>query len=1379
MSKRVQTPTGPLAPPDNPPPHPSTSTIPQPKLVGKFHQYPPVDMVDPETHRVPEGGTVGEGGQFVGTEIISPNEMKAIKTAGLHASVHEAYMLQQRRNLALDQMSVVPTEIGLNILAPSVPSDGISVEAANTQEAQAIFQSVPPSLDQNLGPPSHTDLVSAAYHLPRLEAGVLADNFDDNPDPINKVEDWVDNNPLAFNNNPQEGNGLNLSCVKVVQSACNIHIHWDEFGGISEISTPTREVAELMCSKLRDTLSNGKDSIAKAIADGNTDDAAKILEAAEFDALQGYEGYSRYDSLEAFHTLHDPRIGLSELEIANLCTVNAAILSAGPGTQHAVSKGEWPLILNRDLWFRYLISSLTGAARAGSRFKDLPSMGDFPLNAADLVLADDIAVPATQTELVKRLLKQLYAQFDERNDYEALHERSKHIQDGILEKFEWLVRARVGVKCAFLSEYVSEDILKDIMERILMEEPRPELTQFIRESWRKQGALEAEKERGRVVNQAYQEAIESHAIAGRDLAAAHAGHYDKGDLEVQRDAHMREISAAHDKAIKDLEETYANEYRVQKQARSQWYNQLDEADQAAHIRKEALALGLIEPEELQAPAGKKARPSTISRSGSVTSAKKRGCLVSRSDTIEYVNKFAPPHPLPPKAKDGSITPTKASGRGRATSAIRKVPSAPGMKVDVPVPTTPHIISRTMTPLPPAPAELPPAVIPQPMDTREDTKSPSPAVSDTTSDIVNMKFRGIEHTLLLILNRIERLEAKGNPTQAPTKAPSPSPPPIPSALKGKGRAEPMIPLPVTSMATVTKPIGKSLMAQVGEATMRAAGASEEDIKEQVALVDQQFPALNPSTNPKTGLTRPLFTTVVAKNPSDGFKPVQKKATTTLSKLANRFVRAGIATSTEITISRNGGLSGAEEEIFQRSTPAESIVREAQLLLNQVSVSAPRIIKGRFSTRAATNGNFVYTIQGRFSPKEIQGFENCLCAPFPGASIAVPADGWMFAHLRSVPTKDNRGNVWSQSDLYDALEENECFQGICLTVPPRWLHDDFVTGSMEKATVTFAYIDDDSTSVTKKAQKSKIAMFGEFVPFIPVGDKAVSQQCTRCWKLGHIAKYCSSAVEICFVCGGSHDGTPHNFHCPSKSHKVMGVCDCKVSCLVCKQDGHSARSIKCPLKPNVPIPKNFWSKVKRGMIDPVTGFDIPQTSQPKKTNKTISTDKISDVPLAVQLRRKLIREAITSPCKNDANKNNLQCLCCAGPSMGGWSLLYDNPSEARFADILGLDEKTADNIIRAAKQVPTSDSEDSVYTRFSRIRARIVGNDAVKFNRDGKLLSEEELAIEEQLGTSIQDLNRWNETSFTSPIFDKSKLTPTQREWFESVFHSGHTVGISLC
>lgn len=51
------------------------------------------------------------------------------------------------------------------------------------------------------------------------------------------------------------------------------------------------------------------------------------------------------------------------------------------------------------------------------------------------------------------------------------------------------------------------------------------------------------------------------------------------------------------------------------------------------------------------------------------------------------------------------------------------------------------------------------------------------------------------------------------------------------------------------------------------------------------------------------------------------------------------------------------------------------------------------------------------------------------------------------------------------------------------------------------------------------------------------------------------------------------------------------------------------------------------------------------------------------------------------------------------MGGWSILYDDPSKARFTEILGLDEKLADDIIRETRNHPDSDNEDSLYSWFS--------------------------------------------------------------------------------
>ena len=117
MSKRVSTLGGPLAPPDNPKPSPSKPSSPT-KMVGLFHQYPPIDMVNKETHHVPEGGGGGPSGQVEGTDIISPNELKVLKQAGIHAAVEDAFTLQKHRQEAAARLSPVPPHIREAILNP-------------------------------------------------------------------------------------------------------------------------------------------------------------------------------------------------------------------------------------------------------------------------------------------------------------------------------------------------------------------------------------------------------------------------------------------------------------------------------------------------------------------------------------------------------------------------------------------------------------------------------------------------------------------------------------------------------------------------------------------------------------------------------------------------------------------------------------------------------------------------------------------------------------------------------------------------------------------------------------------------------------------------------------------------------------------------------------------------------------------------------------------------------------------------------------------------------------------------------------------------------------------------------------------------------------
>ena len=94
---------------------------------------------------------------------------------------------------------------------------------------------------------------------------------------------------------------------------------------------PSKEAAKFIFHKLKESLSDGKDSIIWAISNNVTDDANKILVVAEADALVGVEGYSHYESYEVFHTLNNPRTNLLEVSIANLVTVSSSILSAGLG----------------------------------------------------------------------------------------------------------------------------------------------------------------------------------------------------------------------------------------------------------------------------------------------------------------------------------------------------------------------------------------------------------------------------------------------------------------------------------------------------------------------------------------------------------------------------------------------------------------------------------------------------------------------------------------------------------------------------------------------------------------------------------------------------------------------------------------------------------------------------------------------------------------------------------------------------------------------------------------------------------------------------------------------------------------------------------------
>lgn len=339
MTKRVTTPTGPLAPKD-PINNPQLPVPPPSPSKGLFHQYPPVDLVDPDTHRVPEGGAiVGTGGLRVDMEVISPNEFKAVKKAGLRVAVREATALLNRRQEALANMSDVPTEDAKAILEAGI-SD---VDQINSDIARAILKSE--------NPPSRTEVVDpAAPPLSLTEAHLQVDNL--SVAPMN-IENWADDVPLQPDNpnsilaDQSQHTNIAMSHTEITLAANTIQIDWDDLGNAS-YESHTNGMSRIIHDKLQKVLSEGKDSLLKAITDNNADDAVKILEAAEESMLVGAEGYSRYETFEPFLTVDDSRVGMSGVAVDNIVTITAALLSGGPGSEEEAKLGTWPIILNKD-----------------------------------------------------------------------------------------------------------------------------------------------------------------------------------------------------------------------------------------------------------------------------------------------------------------------------------------------------------------------------------------------------------------------------------------------------------------------------------------------------------------------------------------------------------------------------------------------------------------------------------------------------------------------------------------------------------------------------------------------------------------------------------------------------------------------------------------------------------------------------------------------------------------------------------------------------------------------------------------------------------------------------------------------------------------------
>ena len=210
-----------------------------------------------------------------------------------------------------------------------------------------------------------------------------------------------------------------------------------------------------------------------------------------------------------------------------------------------------------------------------------------------------------------------------------------------------------------------------------------------------------------------------------------------------------------------------------------------------------------------------------------------------------------------------------------------------------------------------------------------------------------------------------------------------------------------------------------------------------------------------------------------------------------------------------------------------------------------------------------GNFVYTISGDIDITMLESLRACLCEPFPGADTIVPVSGWTWAQLRRVPNADDNGTIFDGAQLLSALQANPCFKDAFFPVPPAWLGNP-ANFKHNFAEISFAYVERNKET-TQRASREGVCMFSHQVQFVHCGASATVKQCSRCHSLCHFTTQCPMPKDavVCAKCGKGHGTSTHDAECGGP-HRILGKCDCVLTCLLCKQKGHHARSRACPLR-----------------------------------------------------------------------------------------------------------------------------------------------------------------------------------------------------------------------
>ncbi|KAN0131257.1 hypothetical protein V8E53_010961 [Lactarius tabidus] len=358
------------------------------------------------------------------------------------------------------------------------------------------------------------------------------------------------------------------------------------------------------------------------------------------------------------------------------------------------------------------------------------------------------------------------------------------------------------------------------------------------------------------------------------------------------------------------------------------------------------------------------------------------------------------------------------------------------------------------------------------------------------------------------------------------------------------------------------------------------------------------------------------------------------------------RQDSAELTEVAVIRFGGLEDMEEEHKFRACNPIEIVQAVQRELAKHAKNPPAVLSGRWSVSSNSTGNFVYTLAGIISPRDVMALKPHLCSPFKGHTELVPTKGWTWVQLQQVPTEDLDHCVWGPDDLLNAFTANPCFKDTLICVQPHWQGNPLNNNKL--FSMVLAAIIDEDNSICQAALTHGVRMFGAQVKFLHCGDNLSLQQCGRCHMLGHYSssprcKLPKNTVK-CYRCGKAHD-----YECNAK-HKILGKCNCTLKCLLCKKTDHHARSCSC---------------LKRGDFAPPRLPELNDNEQFQIVGSKRSTKgKKQMAPYSPRSSILIVPEVKHIPlpiCPKEEGKNVLLCMCCPLPSIADYKRRFVSPHD----------------------------------------------------------------------------------------------------------------------